>query len=34
MEIEEFENKVRQLWDKPIDELENPEFIKFGFLVR
>ena len=29
MELEEFENKIRSLWEKPIDELENPEFIKY-----
>ena len=29
MQLEEFENKIKDLWMKPIDELENPEFIKY-----
>ena len=29
MQYEEFENKIRVLWDKPIEQLENPEFIKY-----
>ena len=29
MQYEEFENKIRYLWNKPIEQLENPEFIKY-----
>ena len=29
MQLEEFDKKIRDLWEKPIEELENPEFIKY-----
>ena len=29
MQLEEFDKKIRDIWEKPIDGLENPEFIKY-----